>query len=296
MKRIRGLLSPLIVGLCSITVGLCSTGGTPLAWATAPQNVPTRFNEAGTTGSPAGITTGANGDCCDVHGTVTSGLDGGGAIVGTFTGSLQIPPICIGGSACGPCPPPEPMNGTMTLRTTLPSSFYQGSIDVVLTNTTIVPCSGLFQGSYDVMNGTGVFAGASAGPDDTIAGRFGNGSCGCLFTFETLGVIEAFPPCTVSFVGCRAIVTLTPTAAIVASRLVNAEPIGILVERIVGKRFVLVGRVPFGVHHKGRVRIHWNLRVNGKKLHKGRYRITLRALDKHGNVIGLAKPVTIIIH
>jgi hypothetical protein len=66
--------------------------------------------------------------------------------------------------------------------------------------------------------------------------------------------------------------------------------IGILVERLDGSR---VGRVPLGVHAKGRTHIRWNLKVGGKRLKQGRYRVTLRALDAHRNVLGLTKPVTI---
>jgi hypothetical protein len=76
--------------------------------------------------------------------------------------------------------------------------------------------------------------------------------------------------------------------------------LGILVERLLDRTgadggqtpyLQLVGRVPLGVHHKGRVRIRWNLRVNGQPLTPGRYLVTLRALDIHGNIVALAKPV-----
>ena len=55
------------------------------------------------------------------------------------------------------------------------------------------------------------------------------------------------------------------------------------------------GSVPLGTHGKGRLRLRWNLRVNGKPLHPGRYRITLRALDEHKRVLGLSTPTTIRI-
>ena len=67
------------------------------------------------------------------------------------------------------------------------------------------------------------------------------------------------------------------------------------VQRVKGKHLKNVGRVPLGKHAKGHLRLRWNLRVNGKPLHKGRYRVTLRALDKKKNVLGLTRPATIRI-
>ena len=54
-----------------------------------------------------------------------------------------------------------------------------------------------------------------------------------------------------------------------------------------------IGRVPLGTHRRGNLRLSWNLRVHGKRLHAGRYRITLRALDRKGNVLGTTRPVTL---
>ena len=56
-----------------------------------------------------------------------------------------------------------------------------------------------------------------------------------------------------------------------------------------------VGRVPLGSHPRSTLRLAWDLRVNGRALKKGRYHVTLRALDKKGKVVGLSKPVTIRI-
>ena len=72
--------------------------------------------------------------------------------------------------------------------------------------------------------------------------------------------------------------------------------VGILVERIVGTKRIRIGRVPFGFHRKGRLRISWDLRVKGHKPSRGRYLITLRALDNHNQVIAEALPVTLLIH
>jgi hypothetical protein len=74
---------------------------------------------------------------------------------------------------------------------------------------------------------------------------------------------------------------------------------GILVQRIVGRQRILgrreyrlrmVGRVPLGQFSNGRHRVHWDLRVNGRRLRRGRYLVTLRALSSEGVVLDLAKP------
>ena len=82
---------------------------------------------------------------------------------------------------------------------------------------------------------------------------------------------------------------------IIRFTLARAAPIGILVQRLVGNRHVLVGREPFGLKRTGRVKIKWNLTVNGHRLTRGRYLITLRMFDRHGQLIALAHPVTITV-
>ena len=95
-------------------------------------------------------------------------------------------------------------------------------------------------------------------------------------------------------------VVTDPTGAVIQGTLGQSNSIGILVQRVVatkkvhGTRTLVVrnvGRVPLGRHHKGKVTIHWNLKVNGHRLRPGRYLITLRALDRHGNVLGVTKSV-----
>ncbi len=55
---------------------------------------------------------------------------------------------------------------------------------------------------------------------------------------------------------------------------------GILVQRVQGQA-PQDGRARAARHApQGHLRLRWNLRVNGKPLHPGRYRVTLRALDK----------------
>jgi DNA-binding beta-propeller fold protein YncE len=77
--------------------------------------------------------------------------------------------------------------------------------------------------------------------------------------------------------------------------LLRAAPLGILVQRIVGERRVPVGRVPFGLKGTGNLGIRWDLLVNGRRLRRGRYSITLRMFDRHHYLIALARPLTITI-
>jgi hypothetical protein len=102
------------------------------------------------------------------------------------------------------------------------------------------------------------------------------------------------PNC-VLFKRCRVDVHVHGGRATIGATLYQSHPVGIIVDRQVGHRFKRIGRVPLGSQHKGALHLHWNLRVNGRRLHSGRYRITLRALDKKGNVIGLTRPKTIRI-
>ena len=93
-------------------------------------------------------------------------------------------------------------------------------------------------------------------------------------------------------------------SAEIEGNLCVANNVGILVQRIIGTKRVHgkrvpilrnIGRVPLGHHHRGQVRIHWHLKVNGHRLRRGKYLITLRALDRHRNVLGVTKSVTLTI-
>lgn len=50
----------------------------------------------------------------------------------------------------------------------------------------------------------------------------------------------------------------------------------------------LVGTVNFGFHHKGKVKLHWNRKVHGKRLKEGQYLLILKAYNKHHKLIGIA--------
>src|SRR5205823_2615560 len=55
-------------------------------------------------------------------------------------------------------------------------------------------------------------------------------------------------------------------------------------------RLVTVGRVPFGQFKRGRHKVRWNFRVNGRRLRRGRYLLTPRLLTRRGVVHELGKP------
>jgi hypothetical protein len=111
-------------------------------------------------------------------------------------------------------------------------------------------------------------------------------------------------PNNVLFPGCKLAVVPSSDGADIESSLTSSQTVGILVQRIVGSKRVHgtrvpvlrpVGRVPLGHHHAGHLKIHWNLKVNGHRLVRGRYLIILRALDRHRTVLGTTNPLTLTI-
>ena len=99
----------------------------------------------------------------------------------------------------------------------------------------------------------------------------------------------------------RCNVSAQPTANSVTFTQTNtaAQSNGILVERVLrfkriaGRRVQVtrrVGRVPFGPQRKGRIKITWDYKVDGKRLPAGTYRITMRTL-RQGRVVELARPI-----
>jgi hypothetical protein len=59
---------------------------------------------------------------------------------------------------------------------------------------------------------------------------------------------------------------------------------------VVGANFTKVGRVSLGRKPAGRSTISWDLKVSGKKLPPGRYRLVLRA-----GKAGRSRPMTVAI-
>jgi DNA-binding beta-propeller fold protein YncE len=87
----------------------------------------------------------------------------------------------------------------------------------------------------------------------------------------------------------------TTNALLIKTTPVQVAQFGILVQRLVRGRHVLVGHVPFGLRRPGHLRIRWNLRVNGHRLRKGRYLITLRMFDRRGYPVARAHPILFTI-
>ena len=95
--------------------------------------------------------------------------------------------------------------------------------------------------------------------------------------------------------GCTLQVVQTGASVTLTTSLLRVAPIGIRVRRVVGKRLVLVGRVPFGRNPRGRRVIRWDKRVAGRRLRPGRYEITMRAFDARGRIAELSRPVRVRI-
>jgi hypothetical protein len=100
-------------------------------------------------------------------------------------------------------------------------------------------------------------------------------------------------------------VTQSGSGAVIASQLGQSDPVGILVQRIIRFAHVhghlvpvakTIGRVPLGSHHPGHLRIKWNLKVNGHRLHRGKYLITLRGFDGQHHLLGATNPVIFTVH
>lgn len=89
----------------------------------------------------------------------------------------------------------------------------------------------------------------------------------------------------------------TPRFDLVARpELGGAASIGFLVERYdQAGRLRRVGRVPFGEKRGGRATVRWDLRLQGRRLAAGRYRITLRRLGASGIALERSTPMDLIV-
>jgi hypothetical protein len=98
--------------------------------------------------------------------------------------------------------------------------------------------------------------------------------------------------------------TIIDTSKVTSNGTVTFDPtvatgIGILVQRVVGKKRLfgrtvpklrLVGRVPLGRFSKRKGKVRWDLRVDGKRLKPGRYQVTVRAVTKKLAVRDFGRP------
>jgi hypothetical protein len=107
------------------------------------------------------------------------------------------------------------------------------------------------------------------------------------------------------FPGCNVIVTQTGDGAVISGQLAQDDRVGILVQRIVrftpihGKQVPMlqtIGTVPLGKHRHGHLRINWNLKVNGHRLGRDKYLITLRGFDPNHVLLGTTKPAILALH
>jgi WD40-like Beta Propeller Repeat len=103
----------------------------------------------------------------------------------------------------------------------------------------------------------------------------------------------------VAFVLRSSAISFSGPTAVVRFVLAQQSGVGILVQRVVGHHRLLgrrvpklrtVGRVPFGNFRHGGHRVRWHLRVGGKRLRRGTYLVTPRALTGRGAVRELGKP------
>ncbi len=100
------------------------------------------------------------------------------------------------------------------------------------------------------------------------------------------------PNC-VLFYQCDLDVRINHKVAEIIARLRQGHRVGIIVDRLGRHGATHIGRVPLGAHPRSTLGLKWDLKVNGRRLTAGRYRVTLRALDAHGNVLGLTKPALV---
>ena len=115
---------------------------------------------------------------------------------------------------------------------------------------------------------------------------------------STSGSLSVYEQRVLSFTG----ITLT---GLVNFNLLSSSGVGILVQRVIGHHKLfghtvptlkLIGRVPFGKFAKGRRHAHWNFAVNGKRLRRGTYQVTVRAVTPSLKIRDLGTPRIIHIH
>lgn len=142
-------------------------------------------------------------------------------------------------------------------------------------------------GQVTVLQGTG----GDGGNDSPQA--IAQGPDGTLWYTEThAGEIGEVSFC--SPILCDAHLTVGAGAGDLTGTLHKAALIGVLVQQRQGGRLVTVGRVPLGDYPAGPFRSRWPLRVSGRLLAPGHYRVTLRAL-KGNQTIDETQPATITI-
>ncbi len=129
-----------------------------------------------------------------------------------------------------------------------------------------------------------------------LVGQFGLGSTSRLSAKDGAIVLRVTP----------VFLNTTVTRRDVAFQITADSQVGIIVQRIVGTtRFLgrrapklkLVGRVPLGSFKRGRRthRVRWDHKVNGKRLRRGEYLVTVRSVTSKARVRDLGTPVRVRI-
>ena len=90
----------------------------------------------------------------------------------------------------------------------------------------------------------------------------------------------------------------------ITAHLLSASNIGIIVQKVVGRTRVFgrsapklrfLGRVPLGRFARGRAHVHWDRKVNGRRLGPGLYQVTVRSVTPRAGVRDLGRPALIRI-
>jgi hypothetical protein len=99
--------------------------------------------------------------------------------------------------------------------------------------------------------------------------------------------------------------SLITSSGLITANLLQSSGVGILVQRIVGRKkrilgrrtykLKTVGRVPLGKFKGGRLRTKWDLKVDGKALRPGKYLVTPRGVGSRKRIRELGKPRVIKI-
>jgi hypothetical protein len=118
-------------------------------------------------------------------------------------------------------------------------------------------------------------------------------------TAPGLGIVDAGIDGSTSVYTRPLLKTTTISVPVVRFDLLSGSGVGILVQRVVGHRRLfgrrvpalrMVGRVPLGRFKAGAGRARWDGRVGGRKLRRGTYQVTVRAVDARGHVLDLGRP------
>lgn len=131
-------------------------------------------------------------------------------------------------------------------------------------------------------------AGCGGGGDEGGGGQGGGDNGKTATTKTTAGGKPAPEPG--SMIKNFAVRVSSANQATITANLAKPSALTLRVHRIAGTERTPVGKVALGSKPAGQVSIPWDLRVEGKQLPPGRYRVTLRTRDA-----GRSTPATITV-